>query len=305
MASKAVVWHCLTDQGFQPFPPEVNVQIETAFQAKIDELSFNRGKLSYKIDFRRDPPVQINQSTKIERPIERRIEQAESKAIVWHCQTDKGLQPFPPELNDQIETAFQAKTGELSFNRGKLSYKIDFRRDPPVQINQSTKVERPIERRIEQREVSTSSDEDRMWSSLAAGIETETKVRELFEQRQPAAAGNRLQVAAITKISNTARMKAFASTDQFNLDPLQAHKHGDSFLFHGCGESSVANIQSEGLLLRFAGNGMLGKGLYGAPDPRKSLQYCDKGGSTNGKLSGIVTSSPKSAKIKSVSASTP
>ena len=26
--------------------------------------------------------------------------------------------------------------------------------------------------------------------------------------------------------------------------------------------------------MKFAGAGMLGHGLYGAPDPRKSLQYC-------------------------------
>jgi hypothetical protein len=35
----------------------------------------------------------------------------------------------------------------------------------------------------------------------------------------------------------------------------------------------AANIQATGLQVRFASEGMLGKGLYGAPDPRKSYSY--------------------------------
>ena len=34
----------------------------------------------------------------------------------------------------------------------------------------------------------------------------------------------------------------------------------------------MTNVQAMGSIV-FA-NGMLGRGLYGAPDPRKSLQYC-------------------------------
>ena len=42
----------------------------------------------------------------------------------------------------------------------------------------------------------------------------------------------------------------------------------------------AANIQATGLLLSHAANGMLGRGLYGAPDPRKSAQYCGMAAST-------------------------
>ena len=53
---------------------------------------------------------------------------------------------------------------------------------------------------------------------------------------------------------------------------------GDTLLFHGCSQEAATNIQADGLKLSFAAQGMLGTGLYGAPDPRKSLQYCRGGG---------------------------
>lgn len=38
----------------------------------------------------------------------------------------------------------------------------------------------------------------------------------------------------------------------------------------------MPNIQATGLQTRFAADGMLGNGVYGAPDPRKSKHYCGK-----------------------------
>ena len=45
---------------------------------------------------------------------------------------------------------------------------------------------------------------------------------------------------------------------------------------------AATNIQAEGLSIRYAAQGMLGRGLYGAPDPRKSLQYCISRGNGQG-----------------------
>ena len=53
-------------------------------------------------------------------------------------------------------------------------------------------------------------------------------------------------------------------------------------LFHGCPEARGSNVLAEGLLLSRSRNGRLGNGLYGAPNPRKSLGYC--GDSPNGKF---------------------
>ena len=36
--------------------------------------------------------------------------------------------------------------------------------------------------------------------------------------------------------------------------------------------------------MQFAANGMLGKGIYGAPDPRKSVKYCSKSANGNGRF---------------------
>ena len=78
------------------------------------------------------------------REMARRVKAEAFATIIWHCHTDKGLEPYSPELNVCIESAFQANTGQLSFNQGSFSYKIDLQRR--VQINQSTRVERRIER---------------------------------------------------------------------------------------------------------------------------------------------------------------
>ena len=65
----------------------------------------------------------------------------------------------------------------------------------------------------------------------------------------------------------------FQSAGYYDIDPRTAHhQQGDTLLFHGCPQAVAANIQATGLLLSHAANGMLGRGLYGAPDPRTLLQ---------------------------------
>eukprot|EP00966_Prymnesium_polylepis_P035420 822627-Prymnesium_polylepis.1 len=63
---------------------------------------------------------------------------------------------------------------------------------------------------------------------------------------------------------------------------MKASGATDTFLFHGCPQESATNIQADGLKIRYAASGMLGRGLYGAPDPRKSEQFCKT--SPNGKF---------------------
>ena len=74
----------------------------------------------------------------------------------------------------------------------------------------------------------------------------------------------------------------------------QANGSWDTFLFHGCTQESATNIQADGLKIRYAANGMLGRGLYGAPDPRKSAQFCKD--SPNGKFMFICRFNLKHAK---------
>ena len=124
---------------------------------------------------------------------------------------------------------------------------------------------------------------------LAEGVETEDKLRAFFRQRQDTAKSTdkKLKITRCVKIDNEDLLHRFISTGhQPEPDPQVAHrKSGETFLFHGSPEELNPNIQAEGLKMSFAGTShgtMLGHGIYGAPDPRKSLQYCKD--STHGKF---------------------
>jgi len=114
-----------------------------------------------------------------------------------------------------------------------------------------------------------------LWDTLAGECYTEDRVRAFFHKRQDSAGAEdkKLRIASVVKIQNERTLKAFASASPTSLHPRDAHHTGDAFLFHGCPELAAANIQAEGLQIKFAANGMLGQGLYGAPDPRKSASY--------------------------------
>ena len=131
---------------------------------------------------------------------------------------------------------------------------------------------------------------DALWAQLAEGITTEKAVKEFFDRRQSKAGGSvfnpwsgntmvmppQLKIKQIIKVVNHSRLKAFKKAGGFEINPLKAGlQHADSLLFHGCAPDAASNIQAEGLLLKFMGKHglMLGPGLYGAPDPRKSATY--------------------------------
>ena len=111
----------------------------------------------------------------------------------------------------------------------------------------------------------------------SAEVHDDAAVRNFFARRQSSAnaGGQQLRIAQVIKVENTSTLGRFNGTRSFHINPMEAHqRHCDTLLFHGCPDAVAANIQATGLLLSHAGNGMLGRGLYGAPDPRKSLQYC-------------------------------
>ena len=127
-------------------------------------------------------------------------------------------------------------------------------------------------RRYHQLQAPTSS----QWKTLCAGIDTEAMVRSFFDRRQQhnLTGCPQLQIESIVWTGNREMISKFQSAGNLWINPRQAHQQGgDSLLFHGCPQDVAANIQAAGLLLQHAGNGMLGRGLYFAPDPRKSSQY--------------------------------
>ena len=118
---------------------------------------------------------------------------------------------------------------------------------------------------------------DELWRCLAEGVTDETEVTSFFYSRM-AKSGlvhSRTRIVAANKLVNEQALRRFASSATFDANALQAHAiRGDTLLFHGCPERAGLNIMAEGLLLSKAQSGRLGQGLYGAPDPRKSIPYC-------------------------------
>lgn len=123
---------------------------------------------------------------------------------------------------------------------------------------------------------------------LFEGLRCVDDVHKFFERRQRGPADGqitRLKIEAAVRIAHPDALDSYVasngltSTGGFDINPLAAHSNGgETFLFHGTNEASVANIQATGRpSVRFAEPGMLGKGIYGAPDPRKSANYCKSG----------------------------
>jgi hypothetical protein len=123
------------------------------------------------------------------------------------------------------------------------------------------------------------------WISLAKNVATERDLQAFFHRRQTEAprGAPKLKIDSMLRVMNRTKLTRFVSAGHCDVNPLTAlTRKGDTLLFHGCPESAVANIQAEGLSTSFAGDGMLGVGLYGALDPRKSETYCRN--SQNGKF---------------------
>ncbi|EOD14658.1 hypothetical protein EMIHUDRAFT_96355 [Emiliania huxleyi CCMP1516] len=115
-----------------------------------------------------------------------------------------------------------------------------------------------------------------LWGAYSGEVHTENAVRAFFARRQrDSQGGPQLRVSNVVKVENAQTLSNFHSSGSFYIDPAEAFRRkGDTLLFHGLPQEAATNVQATGLLLSFAANGMLGRGLYGAPDPRKSLQYC-------------------------------
>ena len=159
---------------------------------------------------------------------------------------------------------------------------------------------------------------ERLWAGLNGGVSTLDEVRKLFAERGPdkraSQGGNSAGTGAVeiesACVANETALRSFNSScasgmlgglsqglmgasghgSGLDMDPvLSAHKQGkDTLLFHGTSEAAVANIQATGTpSLKVAADGMLGRRIYGAPDPRKSLSYCRN--STNGKFMVLYT----------------
>lgn len=117
-------------------------------------------------------------------------------------------------------------------------------------------------------------------SALADRLTSQQAVNAFFDRRQTGDGGGqrKLSISCAWALQNEAALQKFKSSGQFDIDPNKAMGRScDTLLYHGCGQEAATNIMAEGLKLTYAQSGMLGRGLYAAPDPRKSFNYCRHG----------------------------
>lgn len=185
------------------------------------------------------------------------------------------------ELEQQQEKVDKArnKVGNLQMKRFAMEQKIDDLKPKKAAASAAASVD----------DAKKNAGAVGSWATLARGIETPKKLEEFFAVRQstPGSTDAKLRIkpGSATKIDNPALLAKFAShsTRKLPMQPPQGHAHPlafgqdcDLFLFHGSASGNMGNIHSEGLKssMPAAHGTMLGNGVYGAPDPRKSRQYC-------------------------------
>ena len=130
--------------------------------------------------------------------------------------------------------------------------------------------------------IRTTCNSTELWSLHATGLNGVNEVRQFFEARQGQSnrqAGAPLNILSIVKVENLRTLNQFEGSDSLLFNPFcydsYPNMDTDTFVFHGCPEAFAANIQASGLLLsRAREDGMLGRGIYGALDPRKAVHYC-------------------------------
>lgn len=119
-----------------------------------------------------------------------------------------------------------------------------------------------------------------------AGPVGQVDVEKFFDRRQATTdpnAGVKLQIESSVQLQN-AQLQTFCSAGPCHLAWPKAQKEkADTLLFHGCPKDVALDILNKGLVtpgtagVAVRHGSMLGRGIYGAPDPRKSIHYCDKG----------------------------
>lgn len=117
------------------------------------------------------------------------------------------------------------------------------------------------------RELEQTLQTSRLWYQYAGDLVDDAAVRKFFKDRQNSLHGKgQLQLDSISKVENENALRSF----------IPSHSN-DQLLFHGTSEDAVGNISTTGLTMKYANPaGMLGSGIYGAPDPRKAEKYAKK-----------------------------
>jgi len=206
----------------------------------------------------------------------RKTRKVRYQAMMWYWKGDKDWTRFVPQDEAVIAEAFLANATtpvslvvapySVSLVEMKQRHNSDQSRHREIRGELNGKAVVALQAKPAAPTGKLKSDGDTLWANMVGPwqVSTQQAVIAWFNQSQKAS-GDKLKCVSAVKLVNESRLQAFVGGAN------------DRLLFHGCAQESATNIQHTGLLMQFAGSAHgsnLGHGLYGAPDPRKSIGYC-------------------------------
>ena len=256
-------WQYYTSYGFENFSPKENKKLEGFYDIyKNDKEKFQfflpSSKFSFSIDFSNMTitTLQTWQISKLKR------KSASNSMVIWEIKyLDKELWlPFSEEISDWLETKYQRNP--------KVPVQIEFRGIKfTLNLNKKTHDYNHLGYKYEN----------------LRRIELPQLSPEIVEM-VPFIYSKKMEIASIqikypllTKIGSIKeilKIKNPFTKQRYNYIKTKFN-FKEKLLFHGTKQIYLSRIIIQGLLLPNNQDGMLGRGIYLAIDPRKANQYCD------------------------------
>ena len=258
-----ICWQYSTSKGFDNFSPEDSNKVEGFFQIYQNnrekfQCVLTSSKFSYNIDF--SNMTQKNVQTGRTRNLNRKT--SASSTIIWEIKyLDKELWlPFNEELSNHLETNFQKNpksTLQIQFrgikftiNLEKMTHYYNHMGYKPENLRRIVLPQLPpkileMAPFIYSKEIEVASIQKKF--PLLKGIGTIKKI--------------------IKIVHPVIKNRYNELKEKLNVE--------EEVLFHGTKECYFRRITMEGFKLPNNEDGMLGKGIYFAVDPKKAEQYVD------------------------------
>lgn len=218
---------------------------------------------------------------------ERAVEQEAARTRMEIAQREEAARQEQVALQEQLRQLrleredMDANKRRTAQERDRLAAREQQLRDEQTRaraMQEEAAAQRARAEEAQRRAMTTHS----LWTTLVGGVDTDRAVTKFFNRRQ---GGRQLRILEVVKVENRRKLESFSSAGDcdLNIQTARQNRRSDTLLFHGCSPEAAPNIQSTGLLVPGTGGvsvahgSMMGNGIYGAPDPRKSMQYVGNG----------------------------
>ena len=256
-------WQYSTSHGFENFSPKENKKLEGFYNIyQNDEEKFKflltSSKFSLSIDFRNMTitTLQTWQIQKLKR------KSTSNSMVFWEIKyVDKGLWlPFSEEISNWLETNYQRNP--------KVPVQIEFRGIKfTLNLNKMTHDYNHLGYKAENlRRIELSQ--------LSPEI---VEMVPFIYSKEMEIAPIQIKYPLLTKIGSIKKIMKIKNPfikQRYNEIKV-IFNFKENLLFHGTKQIYLSRIIIQGLLLPNNQDGMLGRGIYLAIDPRKANQYCD------------------------------